>query len=246
MMSRGRVLSLLLSLFLVIPATKGAGLEPLSVPFDQVHEAVLKDGIGIVGIFCWHEGMRGGSGVDKAWQEAETRERYLDQYMEGTTGFRKIAPLAVRDLVPLSEWRYDGVIRRFPATRTRGDFIQMVYDVAKNLRTWVRLTPNRAHGCEVSYVSLVTDGPMSMEPDLRSLNRGQRVRLYRSPSRSAKWVSYDYSDDGFEVMTEQRNGFGLVVLEDCEGKRLKTLGWVPFRDERGRLILWIWDIPNCC
>jgi hypothetical protein len=255
-MSGGKaVLACLLAFFVsLVTAIGTAAYDTLSVPFEDIHKAVLKDAIGILTVWCTDEGMEiyGGSEKERMQlAEAQRRQLFLDTYVQCPGAFRKVAPLAVHDTVPLSKLEHEGVIRRFPATRKAGQFVEMIYDVRRNLRAWVQLTPSWPPGCEVSYDSLSDDGPISPMPvDLYCLATehpvGLSVRLYRSPDKNAKWSRLQYGSDYTDVLVEIRNGFGLLVWEDCEGKRIKTLGWVPLRDKRGRLIVWICDICGCC
>jgi len=229
----------------------------LAVSRDEIPDVVLRDAIGIASVWCMNEGMVGSglTPLQEAWYaDAKKLETTLDRYERRKGGFQKAEPLAISLLVPLSDFAHEGVIRRFPATGQRGDFVEMIYDVKNNLRCWVRLTSKDSPGCKVDFLSLTHEGAVLMEVDLDSLRRTDRPSLYKSPSRKASskqlpyyYIPPEFKDGVLVYFAIIRNGFGLLTVGDCEGKMEKSLGWVPLRDEQNRLIIWECDgCGGCC
>lgn len=221
-------------------------------------DAVLKDAIGMVSIWCFNEGMAPADSKPEtlaSFEQAQKEEKTIDCYKIVSGRFQLASLLSVGQFVPIYSESREGVLRCVPATKKQGEFVEIVYDVEKNLRSWVRLTGEASEGCQIEFLSLIEDGPIAMRVDIDILIEGKHVKLYKSPNMKAESVdiSYDYicshapSDMkawSLITLSELKNGFGLLTVEECDSDKLGFIGWIPLRDSQGRLQ--VWPCYWCC
>ncbi len=166
-------------------------------------------------------------------------------------------PRLLRDTVPLSSNGYDrdaltrAVLEwRFPVVAVRSSFVRIVYDVPNDRRAWVSLPRaiSGGRGFFTSFDRLVesrAEERFFLVPFL--LPEGVPARLYSSPSRAHPAGQISDRDE-ILVPVAFRNGFVLVRSAWARGSDSpapSVLGWLPIRDEQGRLLLWLVNSVTC-
>ncbi len=237
----------------------------LLVPLRAIPDRVLKDAIGEASVSSASDDVNvpPASPPREGVVNKDRTRGYLRRYDEGPGGFKPAGFLPAGALHPLTENRCDGVLRHFPVTRQRDGFLEIVYDVRKDLRAWVRMTrPDTMFSGStpsVNFTPFNGDQPITHDwreavlVDLNCLRRDPFVRLYKAPDVRAPWRLLDRNfrlplsgEEGVELIVGQRNGFGLLALDSCDGKERVLMGWVPLRDAEGRLLVWVSDDSGCC
>jgi hypothetical protein len=154
--------------------------------------------------------------------------------------------LTLENIRPLSGVDYEQiVIRRFPVTEVDGNLFEIVYDLEKNLRTWVYIMNNTyirtsvGQFMPVEVTSLTENGSVNFHPDIFYLLNGDARRFYESPQDDASY--FDVSDEegvnNIPFRTEKKfinslqiteivNGFAKVSTSaDIDGE-LTFAGWI--------------------
>lgn len=239
------VLSIVMLLLMAItPAQSDAPVEEFSIKLGDIPEAVLKDAKGAVSIMCLD------SAFMKKYHNKTVPEVMVALYADTDDGLKKDKTIDIRETRPLSGWLFDGTrVRRFPVVDRKGSFLNIVYDVEKDMRGWIdpkdlsALMPSGwGKSANVMWFENGKFGDYD-HVDIFELLPDKRRKLYDKPSGNAsgRWVdptSGILRDLGNLIAIEQRNGFiRLGVYDPCEGTR-KKFKWIRIRDQKGRLTVW--------
>jgi len=240
---------LLAALFITVPAFADGPAEHFHVTPSEIPNSVLRDTVGVLTLFtCPH-------GVDVSQCNLGDQGLTL---LDAPT-HRSARPVAqpLRSTVPISSNGYDHKVFtlavlewRFPVVAVRASFVSIVYDVPRDLRAWLYL-PHAISGNRGFFTSFDrllasrTKQRFFLEPLF--LRGGAPAQLYSSASRDHP-TSLLSEEDDILIPVAYRNGFVLVrsaTARDSDSASPSVLGWLPVRDEEGRLLLWLVNSVTC-
>jgi len=242
-----RVLAVLL--LLAAPAFADGPSEHFHVAPSGIPTAVLLDTIGVLTLFPCAESTD--------ISQCTLGDRSLLAFDTPDPRSSNPVPHLLRDTVPVSSNGYDGddpthaVLEwRFPVVAVRSSFVRIVYDVPNDRRAWVSLprTISGGRGFFTSFDRVVESRSRErffLVPFL--LRDDAPVRLYSSPSRDHPAGQISGREE-ILVPVAFRNGFVLVRsawARDSDAASPSVLGWLPVRDEQGRLLLWLVNSVTC-
>ncbi|HQN10233.1 MAG TPA: hypothetical protein PLL76_23410 [Thermoanaerobaculia bacterium] len=248
-LNRMRTLPLLVALFVTVPAFADGPAEHYHVTPSEIPTAVLRDTVGALTLFtCPH-------GTDVS--QCNPGDQGLT--LLAAPNRRSARPVAqrLRSTVPISSNGYDHEVFtravlewRFPVVAVRASFVCIVYDVPRDLRAWLYL-PHAIAGERGFFTSfdrlLASRTKQRFFLDPLFLRGGAPAQLYSSASREHP-TSLISEQDEILIPVAYRNGFVLVrsaTARDSDSASPSVLGWLPVRDERGRLLLWLVNSVTC-
>ncbi len=244
-----RTLTFLALLLVSAPTFADGPAEHFHVTPSEIPPSVLRDTVGVLTLFtCPH-------GTDVS--QCSLGDQSLTLLDAPSKRSARFVPQLLRSTVPISSNGYDreaftqAVLEwRFPVVAVHSSFVCIVYDVPRNLRAWLSL-PHAISGDRGFFTSferlLASRADQRFFLDPLFLRGGAPAQLYSSASREhpTKLIS---ERDELLIPVAYRNGFVLVRsawATDSDSASPSVLGWLPVRDEEGRLLLWLVNSVTC-
>ncbi|MFH1114483.1 MAG: hypothetical protein V1792_11225 [Pseudomonadota bacterium] len=242
------LLSLLFLFWACLPVWADAPVEEYYFERSSLFQRIPADCKGALAVSC----------VDapsmKKFHNQVVPEVTVTLYERSQSGFLKTRTVNIVETRPLSGYLFNGIcFRRFPTVDRDRDFVNIVYDVEKGLRAWVKLDDLSGllpkAWSESVFLTWFDEGRFKKHDciDIFGLRPDTGRRLYDEPcetSRSRLIQSYDDIGDSAPnpVVVDYRNGFvRLGFFDSCEGTIRKSK-WIRVRDKKGRLTIW----PHIC
>jgi hypothetical protein len=186
-------------------------------------------------------------------------DKECTSFVRSGDGFSADATIGFADMVAFSGWDFTKqALRRFPIVAADGDYLQIVYDVRRDLRAWLarsefqqlpelpiaRLMETFFDGRTIERCGIDVFGLLGGEYG----SKGRRV--YAKPeSGAAVRIVHATTDElphGNATIVECRNGYAKIMfINPCGDQPESVLGWVRVRDCRGRLTIWCWTGLSC-
>jgi len=244
-----RTLTFLAFLFVTAPTFANGPAEHFHVKPSEIPTSVLRDTVGVLTLFT----CLGNTDVSQC-----TLGDQALQLLDAPSS-RSARPLAqpLRSTVPISSNGHDheaftlAVFEwRFPVVAVQSSFVRIVYDVPRNLRAWVSL-PHAISGNRGFFTSfkrlLASRAKQRFFLDPLFLRGGAPAQLYASASREhpTRLISEQVE---ILIPVAYRDGFVLVrsaTARDSDSASPSVLGWLPIRDEKGLLLLWLVNSVTC-
>lgn len=218
-----------------------APYEKYHVAYKDISKDVLKNTVGILTI---------NSGIKKG-TELKAYTRIEKQFSYNKT-------LKVKKTIPISNFGYHPPVDelcisnyRYPIVAKFEQYLCIVYDPIKNLKTWVNMKEVE----ENFYTSTVmVDSikiPSSFFVDIFYFTKSGKRKLYKEPRNDAKYIiiSKNESKYGLLKIIGQKKDFvkiGIVHVDfDTYEESIEPIGWVKIRDGQGRLMFWIKYVDLC-
>jgi hypothetical protein len=234
-----------------------APAEQFLVPAEKIHPKALQEVRGVLTVTFAELDYY----IDIKMEPAKLLTyKYTDTTGHQATRFF----LTIENTKALSGIDYSGVIiRRFPIVQYGDSFVQIIYNVEKNLRAWIQVVDNKYARTSVGQLvpassMLFTPGKnLSYSFDVFYLLKGKKRIFYQTPNETSATIPVS-SDQDFDIIpwrerkenvssftiTEMENGFAKVNTQSGADGELLFAGWVKIF-VGGKLTVWEFETRGC-
>ncbi len=198
-------------------------MERIQVKFDQIDKSFFVDTVGSLRL-CLYYGKNG---------------KQIPTYFKDEGEFRKKEDIDTEsDTVPLSR-HYS--LYRFPVVASEDSYVQIIYDVKQNLRTWVSTDElENLFSVEVTWFDNLQVCSFVDMKSLLGTSNGRKI--YENPDINSNYkVTWD--DPPVFISAVKGNFVQVSQIsydnpDYCNSDDNVLLGWVRIRDDEGKLRLW--------
>jgi hypothetical protein len=228
------VVNLLYSLSLFADAP----YEKYHVAYNDISKDVLKSTIGILNI----------NSIVKKVMKLKTYSRDGKRFIYNKTlKVKKTTPISnYGSHPPVDKWRISNY--RYPILAKIEQYLCIVYDPIKNLKTWVNIKEIEENFYTSIMMSDSMKTPDSFFVDIFCFTNSRKRKIYKEPRNDADFIiltKYKFKYLLLKII-EQRNGFikvGSFHLDHNTDKiTIEPLGWVRIRNDQDMLMIWINDV----
>lgn len=177
---------------------------------------------------------------------------YIAVYKKEGNSFKKISILEKAQIRTPTGGEYGpSVWYRFPVINSKEEYLEIMYDISQYKTCWVNFHELKSSlsGEKPALDWFTTQS--SSEPvsiDIFFLTGKKGIRVYTSPPSGSPSqiltpqseilrMSGIYDNRAFLII-ERKNGFGHLAVNEDSDRPARNIGWIPLRDENGRLLVW--------